>query len=396
LKILLVNDYATPTAGAEISAKLLLDGLRTRGHEVRFFASRAELMPGASYADDLCFGTNSRFQVISSTLNFSARRSLVRVLDESRPDVVHVSMFLWQLSPLILEPLHDYPSIYHAVVYKPICPTGWKMLPDGTRCESRPGLACLRDGCLTPQSWTVLMVQNRLWQRNIGAFDTMVTTSSAMKKRLEAEGLGPFRIIPNGCKERQARPPLESEPRLAYAGRLSPEKGVDTLLRAFKRLLKQIPGARLEIVGDGPLRDSLQELARKLEIADGVEFKGPLPTAEMERRLETAWVQAVPSKWDEPFGMVAIEAMMRGTAVLASNGGGLRDIVRNGETGLLVPPDDVEAWTSALTRVLSDRDLCEAMGAAGRKVALDEYTVDQKIDLLISLYRSLLNRERKT
>jgi len=396
MKILLVNDYATPTAGAEISAKMLLDGLRTRGHKVRFFSSRAELVPGASYADDLCFGTNSRFQVISSTLNFSARRSLIRVLDEFRPDVVHVKMFLWQLSPLILGPLYDYPSIYHAVVYKPICPTGWKMLPNGRRCESQPGLACLRDGCLTPQSWTVLMAQNRLWRRDMRAFDNMVTTSSAMKERLEAEGLGPIRIIPNGCEERQARPPLGSEPRLAYAGRLSAEKGVDTLLRAFTRLLEQIPGARLVVVGDGPQRDSLQELARQLEIADEVEFTGSLPTTEMERRLETAWVQAVPSKWDEPFGMVAIEAMMRGTAVLASNGGGLREIVRNGETGLLVAPDDVENWATELTRLLSDRDRCEAMGAAGRKVALDEYTVDQKIDRIISLYENLLSREQKT
>ena len=396
MKILLVNDYATPTAGAEISAKMLLDGLRNRGHEVRFFSSRAELLPGASYADDLCFGTTSRFQVISSTFNLSARRSLVRVLDEFRPDVVHVKMFLWQLSPLILGPLYDYPSIYHAVVYKPICPTGWKMLPDGTRCEAQPGLACLRDGCLTPQSWTVFMVQNLLWRRDMGAFDTLVTTSFAMKERLEAEGLGPFRIIPNGCEEREARPPLGSEPRLAYAGRLSAEKGVDTLLRAFKRLLGHIPGARLEIVGDGPLRDRLQELARRLGINDDVDFAGPLPTTEMERRLETAWVQAVPSKWDEPFGMVAIEAMMRGTAVLASNGGGLRDIVRNGETGLLVAHNNVAAWASALTHLLSDRDRCEAMGAAGRKVALDEYTVDHKIDRILSLYEKLLNREQKT
>ena len=396
MKILLVNDYATPTAGAEISAKMLLDGLRNRGHEVRFFSSRAELLPGASYADDLCFGTTSRFQVISSTFNLSARRSLVRVLDEFRPDVVHVKMFLWQLSPLILGPLYDYPSIYHAVVYKPICPTGWKMLPDGTRCEAQPGLACLRDGCLTPQSWTVCMVQNLLWRRDMGAFDTLVTTSFAMKERLEAEGLGPFRIIPNGCEEREARPPLGSEPRLAYAGRLSAEKGVDTLLRAFKRLLGHIPGARLEIVGDGPLRDRLQELARRLGINDDVDFAGPLPTTEMERRLETAWVQAVPSKWDEPFGMVAIEAMMRGTAVLASNGGGLRDIVRNGETGLLVAHNNVAAWASALTHLLSDRDRCEAMGAAGRKVALDEYTVDHKIDRILSLYEKLLNREQKT
>lgn len=396
MRVLLVNDYATPTAGAEISAKMLLDGLRRRGNEVRFFASRAELISGTSYADHLCFGTNSPFQVFSSTLNVSARRALAGVLDEFRPDVVHVKMFLWQLSPLILGPLRDYPSVYHAVVYKPICPTGWKMLPNGTRCESQPGLSCLRGGCLTPQSWAFLMVQNRLLRQGMGAFDTMVTTSSAMKERLEAEGVGPFRVIPNGCAQRQARPLLGSEPRLGYAGRLSAEKGVDTLLRAFERVLERIPRARLRIVGDGPSRASLQELARQLGIGAEVEFTGALTTAEMERQLDTAWVQTVPSTWDEPFGMVAIEAMMRGTAVVASDGGGLRDIVRNGETGLLVDPLDVEAWARSLTTLLSDRDRCEAMGAAGRKVALEEYTVDQNVDRLVSLYENLVGNRKGT
>jgi len=395
MRVLLVNDYATPTAGAEISAKMLLDGLRRRGHEVHFFASRAELISGASYADDLCFGTNSPFQVVSSTLNFSARQSLAAVLGEFRPDIVHVKMFLWQLSPLILGPLRDFPSIYHAVVYKAICPTGLKMLPDGTRCESAPGRSCLRSGCLTPQSWAISMLQHGLLHQSIGVFDTMVTTSRARKTRLEAEGVGPFRVIPNGCEQRQARAPLGGEPRLAYAGRLSAEKGIDILLRAFARVLEAVSRAQLEIVGDGPMRSDLEALAEQLGIRDRVEFTGSLSTAEMERQLDTAWVQAVPSKWDEPFGMVAIEAMMRGTAVVASDGGGLRDIVRNGQTGLLVSPNDIQAWAGTLTELLGDRERCEAMGAAGRQVALEEYTADQNVDRITSLYEDVLDKGQK-
>ena len=392
MRILLVNDSAVPTAGAEISLKALRDGLRRRGHEVRVFSSRAELIPGTSFADENCFGTNSPLQVLSSTVNLSARRSLARLLDEFQPDVVHVKMFLWQLSPLILAPLRRFRSIYHIVVYKPICPTGWKMLPDGSRCDSPPGRVCLQSGCVTPQSWVVMMLQHHLWRRDMEAFDAFVTTCRVMKERLEAEGVGPCRIIPNGCEKRPPRPPLGDEPRLAYAGRLSPEKGVDTLLRAFRRVLRKVPAARLRIVGDGPQAADLQKLAGQLGIDNRVEFAGALPAAEMERRLSSAWVQTVPSKWEEPFGMVAIEAMMRGTAVVASAGGGLRDIVRTGRSGLLVGPGDVAAWSAALTRMLADRDLCELMGAAGREVALEEYTVDQAVDRVVSLHEDLLGR----
>jgi glycosyltransferase involved in cell wall biosynthesis len=116
-----------------------------------------------------------------------------------------------------------------------------------------------------------------------------------------------------------------------------------------------------------------------------------LEEEEMESQLESVWVQAIPSKWDEPFGMVAIEAMMRGTAVVASDGGGLRDIVREG-TGALVPPRDDTAWSEVLTELLANRDRCEAMGAAGREVALAEYTVDQCVGRVVSLYENLMGR----
>jgi glycosyltransferase involved in cell wall biosynthesis len=391
MKILLVNDYATPTAGAEINLKALRDGLLKLDHEVRVFSSRAELIPGQSFADDTCFGTTSPLQALTSTVNFSARRSLRRVLDEFQPDVVHVKMFLWQLSPMILGPLRRYRSIYHMVVYKAICPTGRKMLPDGSRCDSKPGRVCLKSQCVTPQSWAAMMAQHHLWRRDMDVFDALVTTSRAMKERLESEGVGPCQVIQNGCKERQPRPPLGEKPRLGYAGRLSAEKGVDTLIHAFKRVSERIPGVRLKIVGDGPQRPDLQKLVGRLGLDGKVDFHGSLEEEEMESQLESVWVQAIPSKWDEPFGMVAIEAMMRGTAVVASDGGGLRDIVREG-TGALVPPRDDTAWSEVLTELLANRDRCEAMGAAGREVALAEYTVDQCVGRVVSLYENLMGR----
>jgi glycosyltransferase involved in cell wall biosynthesis len=180
---------------------------------------------------------------------------------------------------------------------------------------------------------------------------------------------------------------------LAYAGRLSPEKGVDTLLKAFARLKDLAPGARLWIAGDGPQGPALQRLAADLGLSESVAFLGPLSRETLEKRFDAAWAQIVPSLWDEPFGMVAVEAMMRGTAVVASNGGGLRDIVRPGITGLLVPPGDVAALAEALHTMAIDRSLCERMGEGGRRIALAEYTTKAHADGMEAHYRRLAGQK---
>ena len=111
MRVLLVNDYSTPTAGAEISLLRLCNRLRELGLEVRVFASDAELIAGPSFSDYSSFGTTTRWQALTSAFNVSARRSFARALDDFRPDIVHVNMFLWQLSPAILHSLADIPTV---------------------------------------------------------------------------------------------------------------------------------------------------------------------------------------------------------------------------------------------------------------------------------------------
>jgi glycosyltransferase involved in cell wall biosynthesis len=395
MKVLLVNDYATPTAGAEIMTLIFRDTLRSRGHEVRVFSSSTQLVPGPLFADATCFGTTSRFQALTSTFNVSARRVLARTIKEFDPDMVHVTMFLWQLSPSILSVLRRVPAVYQIVTYKPICPNGRKTLPNGRSCENSPGVVCLLGGCLTPQSWVAMMAQHWLWRRSRGVFDRFVTSSKAMQERLEAEGVGPCEVIPLGCPVRSARPALSGCPVIGYAGRLSSEKGVDVLISAFAFTQRQLPNAKLWIAGDGREADDLKELARRLGIYDRIEFLGSLDREELERRFDDAWVQVVPSVWDEPFGIAAIEAMMRGTAVVASDGGGLREIVRHNKTGLLVPPSNERELAAALVRLTSDRKLCETMGAAGRAVAIQEYDSSAYCDRMLAIFEQVLGRSQR-
>ena len=159
MKILIINDYGVPMAGAELLTFSLRDGLRKRGHDARLFASRAKPIPGENRADYTCFGTASRFQTILQVANFSAFRNLSRALRDFSPDVVQVHMFLTQLSPLILLLLKKVPCVHFVLTYKCVCPLGTKYLPDSTVCRNPPGTVCLRTGCLPPWSWVFHILQ---------------------------------------------------------------------------------------------------------------------------------------------------------------------------------------------------------------------------------------------
>lgn len=389
MKILLVNDYATPTGGAELSMLRLRNGLRERGHDVRLFASSARPGAGDSFADYECFGTTSPFRTLLQTANPLAFWQLRRTLAEFRPDVVHVKIFLTQLSPLILPLLKDVPSLYHAVWYRAICPLGTKMLPDETACWMPVGTICYRSHCLPLRHWVPLMWQMKLWWRWRRMFNLFVANSDAVKRRLMAEGIEPVEVIWNGIPSQPLRPPLSSLPTVAFAGRLVREKGVDVLLHAFAKVVTQIPEAQLLLAGDGPEREHLKSLVANLKLSDRVAMLGHLPRQEMELHVAQTWVQAVPSRWEEPFANVVLEAMMRGTAVVASGSGGMVEMVRDSQTGFLVPPGDVEALAKALLQLLQNRELADQMGRAGREVALTYFSQEACVDNFIRLYQSL-------
>jgi len=388
MRVLLLHDYGTLSGGAEVMIVALRDALRRRSHEAILFTSTALPLPLPLVSDQQCFGTVSPLRRVLQAANPHAAARLRTVLREFRPDVVHVKMFLTQLSPLVLPLLRPFPSLLHVINYNLVCPINTKTLPDGTPCRHRAGIACHAAGCMSWPGVARALVQRRLTALDV--FDRVVSNSEWVARRLRAEGIRVDEAIPNGVPMRPPRPPLGTTPVVGFAGRLVPKKGVDVLLRAIALLRERMPEVRLIVAGDGPERIGLERLARELGIRDAVEFAGHLAQDEMERALGTAWVQAVPSRWEEPFGLVAAEAMMRGTAVVASAGGGLAEQVVPGETGELVPSGDAGALAAALEGVVRDHGHAERLGDAARSRALAESTIDRHVDRIVAAYAECL------
>jgi glycosyltransferase involved in cell wall biosynthesis len=195
----------------------------------------------------------------------------------------------------------------------------------------------------------------------------VIAASSALADRAAELGARDVHVVPSGV-DLPAEVGAEAEPaEVLYAGRLSAEKGVLELVEAAR-------GLNLVVAGDGPLRARVPQAS------------GFVPHDELQRLYARAAVVACPSR-REGFGVACLEAMAHARPVVATNVGGLRDLVVDGETGLVVPPRDVAALRAALERLLVDAELRRRLGAAGRERARRRFSWDVVTDATVEIYR---------
>lgn len=155
------------------------------------------------------------------------------------------------------------------------------------------------------------------------------------------------------------------DPTFVYVGRLKRYKGLDVILRAISRAGGAAEGARLVVAGSGDDRERLRRVAREVGVAGRVEFPGFVSEERKVELLRRAWANLYPSP-KEGWGLTNLEAAACGTPTVASDAPGLRESVRHGETGFLVPHDDVAAWAGRLEELAGDPELRRRLGEGAR------------------------------
>lgn len=230
-----------------------------------------------------------------------------------------------------------------------------------------------------------------------------IAISGAIRQRLLDEGVPGHRIetIHNGVDitliEREASVldiPLEleaachgSSPVIGTLGRLSPEKGHEFLVRAFAAVLREFPRAILVVVGQGDERDRLERLAVELGVKEDVVFAGYRDNASA---CVNAFDLFVMPSLSEGLGLAMLEAMALRKPVIATNTGGIPEVVTDRVNGLLVPPGDPQALSRAIVEILRDRSLAARLAGAGRKTVEDRFDARSMADRTVGVYRSLL------
>jgi len=321
----------------------------------------------------------------------SAYREVTDLLRIHQPDVVHAHNLYPLLSPSALVACRhaNVPTVMSVHNFGLTCPN-WHHFHDGQVCERCVGgreLWCVMQNCRgnMPESLgyslrVSIARKLRLFHRNV---DVLLPGTHFAKNRLVAAGFEESRVVvlPNTAASRSITDPASGS-YIAFAGRMTQEKGVDTLLEAAR----QLPDVELRLAGGGPLLDQLQG-SRPANAT----FVGFLDRDQMASFYRHARCLVVSSKWFEMSPMVIPEAMAHGIPVIASRIGGLPELVEDGVTGLLFTPGDVDDLAQKITALLQDPALCRRLGrAAWDKVAHFD-NLDQYFDRLMSAYEKALS-----
>ena len=404
MRILHVNKYLYRRGGAESYMQGVAALQEAAGHQVAFFGMdhpdnepqrydsffpaylELEPPPDAAAAKVAGFG-----RMVWST---SARRGIEAVVEDFRPDVVHLHNTYHHLSPSILGPLRRrrVPAVMTLHDYKLACPT-YRFLDKGELCQ-----ACLgghftqavrrrcKDGSLGSSAAMAAELAIHTAVRAYRHVQVFVCPSRFMAGRMAAAGVFPDRLrwIPHFVEPVPERvvDGVPAPTSIVFAGRLSPEKGVDTLIEAVGRLSGSV---HLDVAGEGPDRARLEDVASR--VGDGrVRFLGRLDGAAMDTLMRDALAVVLPSRWYENQPMVVLEAFARRVPVVASDLGGTPELIRHGTDGFLVPPDDAAALAAALGALVEDPARAQAMGKAAQERASTDFAPDVHLARLDAAY----------
>jgi glycosyltransferase involved in cell wall biosynthesis len=233
----------------------------------------------------------------------------------------------------------------------------------------------------------------RPWQRRIVRFfldraECIITVSDRWQSWMRGITANPrVTTIPNPVALPQSVPAQRSGAMVCYVGRIEQAKGVFDLIEAVNEVRDTIPGVRLECAGDGDMEAVLRHaLARGIRA--NVHFTGWISPRRREELLARATVFVLPSH-AEGMPMSLLEAMAAGCPVIASDVGGIPDVVTDGVNGLLVPAGDRDALALALHRLLVDRELAARLGREGRETIRRRFTAAHAIERLDQIYSGL-------
>jgi glycosyltransferase involved in cell wall biosynthesis len=327
-----------------------------------------------------------------------AARQMARLVEDTRPDIAHLHNIYHQLSPSILPVLSKagIPVVMTVHDYKLICPN-YRLFTQNqpcTRCVAGHPAQALRFRCQKSSRLASAMValETTLHRRQkvYHLVDRYLAPSQFVQEMLVCGGFPAqkIQVLPHAVGAAPAAEPVSSTlpagKFVLFAGRLEPEKGLEILLAAATRL----PDIPFVLAGSGSLSSQLPMVANVTNL-------GKLSPGQLETVRRQAALAVMPVIWYEVFGLSALEAMRSGLPVVATDIGALPELVQHEHTGLLVPPDDVDALAAAIHRLWHDEHLAHRLGQAAQQWVRTQFRPDQHLATLLGCYCGLLGSEKK-
>jgi len=406
VRILITIDHWGLIGGSERYATAIAAALRTRGHEVRVLAGAAA---GERLEDVPCAVVPSYSDLRADPTEFT------RVAREQAADVILVLSI--RSTPIFKALLAlGVPAVRFVQDHTLFCPSLNKVHEDQSNCEKALGLECLKryylgDGCIGfkrgmhRQPWRDGLGGVWKHKRAVALARRVAATyvaSEYMRQELVRAGFAPARVavLPlftdsgrtppdDSALPDELRASLEREdlPLVFTPARMVlPDKGVDYLLTALAKVRAPF---RAVLAGTGPHEGYLREKALGDGLGERVTFTGWLGGQALEALYARARVVVFPSMWNEPFGLVGLEAMAHAVPVVAFRVGGVPEWLSDGENGLSVPRGDTDRMAAAIDTLLADPERARRLGEAGLRTVRERLTRERHVERLEELLQSV-------
>ncbi len=412
MKILYANGLFTNDSGCGIIANNTYEIFKQRGFDVEYFTTK-------EYCNNQNYKFYKYFPNTMSTLskylinigvyyyNWKSQKGIERVLAEFSPDIFHVhSLRFASMSYSVLKPIIDrkIPIIMTLHDAYLVCPM--MTLIDGNgkdciKCKGWNKFHCFFNKCAPKGYEQSFRVALQSFVNYMTGYDKhimkFISPSEALRNLILESNIGikPDRIIIINNflvkQELNTIPNYNNQGYFLYIGRLDKEKGVHYLLEAMKDLPKDI---KLHIVGTGKEEQSLKEYAKEHNL-DNVEFLGFKNREEIKKEYQNCISTILPCNWFEIFGMTNVESFINGKPVIASNIGGIPEIVEHNVSGLLFEPGNVEQLKECILKYRNNPQLVVEHGKNGYQKAVTQYTEDRYYKELMKVYEDVINGYQK-
>lgn len=386
----MVHNHYQQWGGEDQSTQEEVTLLRNYGHEVEFYRR---------HNDEIKEYGKLRLAGLFFEPTWSPRtyREVSALIDRFQPDVIHCQNFFVLVSPALFYAAarKRIPTVYTLRNFRLFCPISYFMR-EGKICEecmTHSLLRGIRYGCYRGSSAqtasvALMLKTHRLlktWENKVDGY--ICLTEFSRQKFIEG-GLPAEKLVvrPNFMN---SVPPLTDEERsyALFVGRFSPEKGIKTLIEAWR----QIPDVPLKLLGDGELRPWVEDYIRQHNMTN-VEIVGFVKSEQVLEYQRRALFLVMPSVWYETFGRVILEAYSVGTPAVVSNLGAMAELVDDGQTGLRFAPGDADDLARKARHALDHRTQLAAWGQAARAKLEAQFMAPRAHDRLIDIYQQVIER----
>lgn len=391
MKILLCHNQYQNRGGEGQTVFKEKEVLESKGHRVILFSKDNQEINNYTFTQK----ARLLYEIVFSR---STYKKVIEIVKEEKPDIVHVHNVFPLISPSIYYALKNMnvPVVQTVHNYRFLCPNGLFLDNDGKICERCKNgnfsnaiiRKCYRSSYLQTSGMAFTLCLHRKLRTFINKIDVFISPSKFLKKKLIEGGIPEKKIVvkPHFVKCGEIKPSYEFDNYVVYMGRLSREKGLFTLLRAWK----EVPGLTLKMIGEGPIRNELENFVSQAEISN-VEFPGFIGGPKRFEILRKAMFMIFPSECYESFPYAIIESFACGTPVIASRIGGSKELTEEGRNGLLFEPGDIEDFKKKILYFIENPKFIIPMRRCARETAEKKYSSEVGYENLMQIYNKLLS-----